>query len=63
MTDTINRLPHDHCRCEGQDCDRKTECMRFVALDDMGPDTPWTERYCDLGRESEGYIQVREERK
>lgn len=55
------RLLYDICRCQGQGCDRRAECLRHVALDDMGPQTPWTERYCELGRESEGFIAVREE--
>lgn len=58
----MNTLPHDVCRCQGRDCDRKTECLRFVALDDfVQGTTPWTERYCPVGRESEGFIAVRED--
>lgn len=61
MTD-INRLPLDCCRCEGKDCDRKAERLRYVALADMGPRTPIMARYCDeIGRESSGVIAVREE--
>ena len=58
----MNRLPYDWCRCTGQDCDRKMECLRHFALQDMGPRTPWTERYCeDLGGNLQGFIAVREE--
>lgn len=58
----MTRLSYDYSRCAGQDCDRKTECLRFAALNDMGPRTPWTERYCEeIGRESEGFIAIREE--
>lgn len=58
----MNRLPYDNCRCQGEGCDLKATCLRHVALDDMGPATPWTERYCEeVGREAEGYIMVREE--
>ena len=55
------KLPYEKCRCQGRDCDRKADCLRFAALDDMGPATPWTERYCDMGREAEGFIRVRED--
>lgn len=55
-------LHYDKCRCQGRDCDRKADCLRFAALDDMGPATPWTERYChEIGRESEGFLAIREE--
>lgn len=57
----MNRLPHDCCRCTGKDCDRKAECLRHLAMQDMGPRTPWTERYCPAGRESDGYLAAREE--
>lgn len=60
----VNRLPYDYCRCAGKDCDRKTECLRHTAMEDMGPRTPWTDRYCDeIGRESQGFIAVREDAK
>lgn len=57
-----DRLPYDCCRCAGKDCDRKDECLRHVAMNDMGPRSPWCERYCDLGKEAEGFILVREVR-
>lgn len=60
---TTVRLGYDCCRCEGQDCDRKSECLRHVAMSDMGPRTPWTDRYCpDTGTTAEGLIAVREEK-
>lgn len=59
---TTIRLGYDCCRCEGQDCDRKAECLRHAALADMGPMTPVKDRYCDeIGRESAGFIAIREE--
>lgn len=58
----LNRLPYDRCRCTGKDCDRKAECLRHVAMDDMVTRTPWCERYCEIGKESEGFILVRESR-
>lgn len=57
----MSRLPHDCCRCQGEGCDRKATCLRHVAMNDMGPATPWTERLCEHGKESEKYIMVREE--
>lgn len=58
----IARLPYDICRCKGSNCDRRAECLRFVAFEDVGPATPWTERYCpDTGTTSEGFILAREE--
>jgi len=55
----MNRLPLDYCRCQGRDCDREGECLRHVAMNDTGPQTPWTERYCEEGREAEGFIAIR----
>lgn len=57
----MTRLAYDKCRCHGKGCDRKATCLRHAALDDMGPATPWTERLCEPGKESEKYIMVREE--
>lgn len=57
---TTVRLGYDCCRCEGRDCDRKAECLRHAALSDMEAATPWTERYCEFGREVEGFILDRE---
>lgn len=62
MTDTINRLPFDWCRCAGTDCDRKRECLRHEQMSNMGLHTPWAERYCEeVGRESMGFIAIRED--
>lgn len=58
---TTIRLGYDCCRCEGQDCDRKAECLRHAALADMGPRTPIMTRCCEMGRESEAFIAIREE--
>lgn len=59
---TTIRLGYDCCRCEGKDCERKAECLRHAALQDMGPLTPVKARYCDeIGRESAGFIAIREE--
>lgn len=55
----MTHLPFDFCRCAGQNCDRRQACQRHVDMDHMGPRTPWTDRYCPVGRESEGYIAVR----
>lgn len=58
----MTRLAYDKCRCQGKDCERRSTCLRHAALDDMGPATPWTERFCpDTGTTAEGYIMVREE--
>ena len=47
----MNTLPYDFCRCEGAGCESKTECMRHVALRDMGPRTPISPRMCEPGVE------------
>lgn len=28
----MNKLAYDCCRCQGRDCDRKAECLRFATL-------------------------------
>jgi hypothetical protein len=35
------RLPHDVARCQGQDCPKRTTCLRHLALNDVGPRTPF----------------------
>lgn len=52
------KLPFDYCRCQGKDCDRKAECLRVEQMSNMGPRTPWTERYCPDFNTSEGFIGV-----
>lgn len=56
----MNTLPYDYWRCTGKDCDRKAECLRVAAMQDMGPNTPWTERLCE-GNTAEHFIAIREE--
>ena len=51
-----NTLLYDYCRCAGNNCDRKAECLRHIAWKNMEPGKPWMERYCECGRESEGFI-------
>lgn len=58
---TTIRLGYDCCRCEGKNCDRRDHCLRYVALADMGPRTPIMARCCEMGRESEAFIAIREE--
>lgn len=52
------RLSHDYCRCMGYACDRKTECARFLDQS-VGERIPWTERFCLMGREAQGFIASR----
>jgi hypothetical protein len=40
------RLPHDVARCQGQDCPKRTTCLRHLALNDVGPSTPFYGRLC-----------------
>jgi hypothetical protein len=40
------RLPHDVARCQGQDCPKRTTCLRHLALNDVGPHTPFYGRLC-----------------
>ena len=54
-------LPHDYTRCHGQYCDRRRECDRYLSIADMGSHTSQVERYCEVGRESEGFIAVRDD--
>lgn len=55
-----HRLPHDYCRCMGEDCDRKQECLRYLAKDDLGPWTPMANRLCRVERrEYDHQIPVR----
>lgn len=57
-----NRLPPSYCRCAGENCSRKSACQRHAEMHDIEPGTPWAERYCEeVGRESEGFIAIREE--
>ena len=37
---TTRRLPWDRARCHGLECEERETCLRFLALDDMGPATP-----------------------
>lgn len=62
-TKELNRLPYDYCRCGGDDCDRKAQCLRVLELRNMGPRTPWTDRMCEMGKEHEHFITIREEAK
>lgn len=48
----MTRLPYDFCRCEGQGCESREQCLRHVALLDMGPRTPVSPRLCEPGKES-----------
>jgi hypothetical protein len=59
MTERKPALPYDYARCHGTDCERRGECMRHLALSDMGPRTMQTERMCELGREHEHFILIR----
>ena len=57
-----NHLPWYWWRCQGKDCDRKAECLRVEQMSNLGARTPWTDRYCpEIGRESYGFIAIREE--
>jgi hypothetical protein len=40
------RLPYDVARCHGQDCPKRTTCLRHLALNDVGPHTPFYGRLC-----------------
>lgn len=49
-------LPYDMCRCEGIDCDRKDECLRFrtIEADKTTPGLIWVSmcgRLCSEGRD------------
>ncbi|WP_407280565.1 hypothetical protein U5817_09795 [Aromatoleum evansii] len=58
----MQTLPYDYCRCMGENCARKSECLRHAAVTDMDRNTPWAGRYCrEVGRESEGFIAISEE--
>ena len=50
------RLPFDYARCHGQDCDRREECARHLALAQRGPRTIQYRRMSDIGREAECFI-------
>jgi hypothetical protein len=52
-------LPHDVCRCF-TGCERRDACLRYVARNELGLGTPWTERYCESGREARGFMPVLE---
>lgn len=53
----IVRLLWDVTRCAGTGCAKKADCLRVKELQNMGPRTPWTERYCTDGA---GFIPVKE---
>lgn len=59
MSEKKPALPYDYARYHGADCDRRGECLRNAALNDMGPLTTQTERMCDIGREHEYFILIR----
>lgn len=46
MTDTTPRLPWDYCRCMGENCPVREDCLRYLARDDCGPRTPYANRLC-----------------
>ncbi len=50
------RLPHDTCRCAGDGCGVKDECLRHVALIDMGPRTPVSSHVCRSIDERESFV-------
>jgi len=54
----MNRLPYDCCRCNGNGCDKKETCLRFVALNDMGPRTPISENMCAYENRMLSFIPV-----
>lgn len=37
---TAHRLPWDRARCHGLKCEERETCLRYLAIDDMGPATP-----------------------
>jgi len=59
MAERNPALPYDYSRCHGTDCERRYDCLRHHALNDMGPRTLAYERMCDLGREHEYFIMIR----
>ena len=40
---TAHLLPLDRARCQGVECEERWICLRFLALEDMGPATPQTD--------------------
>lgn len=40
------KLPNDYCRCQGEGCDRKEECVRYLAREQIGMWTPMANRLC-----------------
>lgn len=53
----MTTLHYDYCRCAGTGCDRKAECLRVAAMQDMGPNTPKKERLCE-GNTAEAFISI-----
>lgn len=53
-------LPLDYGRCAAHDCERRNTCARYTSRPADARLT-YVDRYCELGREQEGYIRVREE--
>ncbi len=52
----------DNCRCLGDDCPKKGDCLRHLSLDDMGPRTPMANRLCRIERnEYDQYIPTEPE--
>jgi hypothetical protein len=51
------RLPHDVARCQGQDCPKRTTCLRHLALNDVGPRTPFYGRLCG-GADWTSYLPI-----
>ena len=51
------RLLHDVARCQGHECPKRTTCLRHLALNDVGPRTPFYGRLCG-GEDWASYLQI-----
>jgi len=60
----MRRLPYDFSRCQGVECVVRDGCLRYTALNDMGPWTPITEQMCDYNTPgaTNHFIDVEESR-
>jgi len=49
-------LPHDYCRCQGWECDKRESCARYTNRDDLGTRTQVMRRLCDYDLPSAGQV-------